>query len=83
MRMEQGVSPMVTAGERAQAVASYARAFFGSMGADEFALMIENARSSGQLWLVERLYSRKVIDGVVGEDPRQGRQGTLCWRSTE
>ncbi|HOD76063.1 MAG TPA: hypothetical protein PKJ17_08550 [Syntrophorhabdaceae bacterium] len=56
MRMEQGVSPMVTAGERAQAVASYARAFFRSMGADEFALMIENARSSGQLWLVERLY---------------------------
>jgi len=32
MRMEQGVSPMVTAGERAQAVASYARAFFRSMG---------------------------------------------------
>jgi hypothetical protein len=62
---EQGVSPVVTVGERAQAVASYARAFFRSMGADEFSLMIENARSSGQLWLVERLYSRKVIDGVV------------------
>lgn len=65
MGMKQGMSPMVTAGERAQAVASYARAFFRSMGTDEFALMIENARSSGQLWLVERLYSRKVIDGVV------------------
>ncbi len=65
MNTEHGLSPMVSVGERAQAIASYARAFFRSMDADEFSLMVENARSSGQLWLVERLYSRKVIDGVV------------------
>lgn len=65
MGMEQGASPVVTLGERTQAVASYARAFFRSMGADEFSLMVEDARSSGQFWLVERLYSRKVIENVV------------------
>jgi len=65
MNTEHGLSPVASVGERAQAIASYARAFFRSIDADEFSLMVENARSSGQLWLVESLYSRKVIDGVV------------------
>ncbi len=53
-------------GERTLAMASYARAFFRSMGSEEFGRMIEDARSSGQQWLVERLYSRKVIDSLSG-----------------
>jgi len=65
MGMEQGLSTMVPFGERAQAIASYARAFFRSVDSGEFSLMVENARSSGQLWLVERLYSGKVIESVV------------------
>jgi hypothetical protein len=65
MGMEQGLSTMVPFGERAQAIASYTRAFFRSVDSGEFSLMVENARSSGQLWLVERLYSGKVIESVV------------------
>lgn len=55
----------VMVSERAQAMASYARAFFRSMSAEEFARMIEDARSSGQQRLVERLYENKVIDNIV------------------
>lgn len=51
--------------ERTQAMASYARAFFRSLSADEFTRMIEDARSSGQQRLVERLYENKVIDNIV------------------
>jgi len=58
-------SPVTGARERAQAMASYARAFFRSMNSEEFARIIEDARSFGQQRLVERLYAKKVIDNIV------------------
>lgn len=65
MGIEHEGSAVIHAAERTQAMASYARAFFRSIDFDEFGRMVEDARSSGQQWLVERLYSKKVIDSVV------------------
>jgi hypothetical protein len=57
--------PVTGVRERTQAMASYARAFFRSMSSEEFARVIEDARSFGQQSLVERLYAKKVIDNIV------------------
>jgi hypothetical protein len=65
MGIEREGFEMVRVAERTQAMVSYARTFFRSVDSEDFGRMIEDARSLGQQLMVERLYSRKVIDNVV------------------
>ncbi len=62
----QGGSPGISnTRDRALATAAYTRTFFRSLSVEEFSGILEDTRVLGQQWLVERLYAKQVIRGIV------------------
>lgn len=62
---QDGSTVISGARDRALATAAYTRTFFRSVSVEEFSGILEDTRVLGQQWLVERLYAKQVIRGIV------------------